>query len=273
MDAKFTEKLQHYMSQPESERNVEAGATLLLQLNKNRILFQNIIRRPDKFKEKLFYELSKFLEIRLDEMTVTQIIELEKFVKDEIEPVITATADEPTDQPANAQNSTTTGKRVDHDSLPDEIKAIYVEQATIAHAMRDIHTKLRLKSTPEFKPCDRYQELDQLVSLWKTYRVNWEKYDNYGSCPDTDCKVAISHDNSSDELSPSVTIDIKRINANRKYLSFNRPKLASLQQLDDQTKFVALLSECQKRYDELKMVNESLADDQLESLVSFGLKS
>ncbi|MDE5843677.1 MAG: hypothetical protein K2H35_08090 [Muribaculaceae bacterium] len=35
------------------------------------------------------------------------------------------------------------GKRVDHDSLPDEIKAKYVENLSLLQRMRELHLRLR----------------------------------------------------------------------------------------------------------------------------------
>lgn len=40
MDEKLTHKIQDYLDTPPSERDVVAGATLLLSLNRNKILFQ-----------------------------------------------------------------------------------------------------------------------------------------------------------------------------------------------------------------------------------------
>jgi hypothetical protein len=42
-------------------------------LNRNKILFQNVIRKPEKFADKVEYELRKHLKIRLDGKTVSDI--------------------------------------------------------------------------------------------------------------------------------------------------------------------------------------------------------
>lgn len=73
MDEKLTHKIQDYLDTPPSERDVVAGATLLLSLNRNKILFQNVIRKPEKFADKVEYELRKHLKIRLDGKTVSDI--------------------------------------------------------------------------------------------------------------------------------------------------------------------------------------------------------
>lgn len=248
------------MITPEADRNIEAGAMLLLQLNGNRILFQNIVRRPDKHRDKLFYELNKHLNIRASDTTVTQIIALEKQVAAEITPVI-----EEIIKITNKKNVIKfEGKRVDHEELPDAIKAIYVEQATIAHQMRDLHAKLRLKSTADFKPCDRFQELDLLVSLHKQYRANWEMYDHFDGMSTDEERVSIV------EL-PTHQVDAKRVASNRKYLSSNKAKLAALLKAKEVGKHKTLLAECQLRYDELTAAGQTLAEKQLSELVEVGI--
>ncbi len=163
---------------PVGERDMVAGATMMLQLNRNRILYQNAIRRPERFAEKVEYELQKFLAMRLAKVTTADVARLERTVQAEVVPVIERSFVASADGELQF-----VGKRADHDSLPDEIQAIYVEQATIAHRMRDLHAKLRLKSGPDYQPCDRYQDLDLLISTAKTYLANWEKYDTYGQEP------------------------------------------------------------------------------------------
>ncbi len=170
---------------PSAERDMVAGATMMLQLNRNRILYQNVIRRPARFAEKVEYELKKFLAMRLNKVTTADVVRLEHKVQTEIVPVIERSFVQVADGTLQF-----VGKRADHDSLPDEIQAIYVEQATIAHQMRDLHAKLRLKSGPEYQPCDRYQDLDLLISTAKTYLANWEKYDTYSQEPTAVAVVA-----------------------------------------------------------------------------------
>ena len=80
MDNNFTEKIRAWLNIPVNERNVEEGATMLLQLNRNRILHQNIIRRGAKMMPKLEYELKKHLRIRDDGKTLHEVVAMEKEV-------------------------------------------------------------------------------------------------------------------------------------------------------------------------------------------------
>lgn len=73
------------------------------------------------------------------------------------------------------------GKRPDHDSLPPEIQACYVENLSVLHRMRETHMQLRSLSLDNH-PCpdsERYPFLKELIDLDKKYRANWKKYDTY----------------------------------------------------------------------------------------------
>ena len=77
MDNKITEQLTEWLNTPQEKRDIPAGAMMLLRLNNNRFLYANILRRPDKFADKLEYELRKHLRIRLDGLTRADVIKLE----------------------------------------------------------------------------------------------------------------------------------------------------------------------------------------------------
>ena len=81
-------------------------------------------------------------------------------------------------QPANEFKA---GKRADHDQLPDEIQALYVENLGIVQRMRELHLKLRSLSL-ENATCpdsERYPFLKELIAMDKKLHSNWEKYDHY----------------------------------------------------------------------------------------------
>ena len=73
------------------------------------------------------------------------------------------------------------GKRADHDSLPEDIQALYVENLDIVHRMRELHLKLRTLSL-ENATCpdsERYPFLKEIISLDKRLHANWDAYDHY----------------------------------------------------------------------------------------------
>ena len=73
------------------------------------------------------------------------------------------------------------GKREDHDALPDEVKAKYVENLSLLQRMRELHLRLRSLSLDN-SPCpdsERYPFLKELIALDKKLHANWEAYDHY----------------------------------------------------------------------------------------------
>ena len=78
------------------------------------------------------------------------------------------------------------GKRADHDTLPAEIQALYVENASLIQKMRELHLQLRNLST-QASTCpdsDRYPFLKEIIELDKRYHQNWKAYDSYTATSD-----------------------------------------------------------------------------------------
>lgn len=173
MDHKFTEQIKQWLDTPEAERDYTIGALYLLKLSGNQIMYRNIISQIDRRHDFIEYQLQKYLNFRLQALTHSQVEEMaaqvETIVAEHIS--LAATADE---NPAK-------GKRSDHNLLPDEIKAKYVENLSLLQRMRELHLRLRSLSL-ENASCpdsERYPFLKELISLDKKLHVNWEAYDRY----------------------------------------------------------------------------------------------
>ena len=71
------------------------------------------------------------------------------------------------------------GKRADHDSLPEDIQVLYVENLDITHRMRELHLRLRLlsDSTKQVPASERKPLLDEFINLDKKLNANWDTYD------------------------------------------------------------------------------------------------
>lgn len=211
MDDKFTQKIQDWLNTPPMERDILAGATMLLQMNRNRVLYTNIIRRPERYAGKLEYELRKHLKIRLDGLTVADVARMDREVMPRVEetlhqvPVISTDAELP-------EGTVALGRRPDHDQLPEEIKALWDGNIENYHKVRDIHH--RLKEMEAAPPCDRYEYLKLLDEADRQYRENLARYDGFvfGQEPAT----AVT-DNAADDHAPER--DKARINAARKSIS------------------------------------------------------
>lgn len=173
MDHKFTEQIKQWLETPETERDYNVGALYLLKLSGNQIMYKNLISQIDRRHDVVDYQLQKYYNFRVQALTHAQVevmaAQVETIVAEHIP--LAATADE---QPQK-------GKRADHDSLPDEIKAKYVENLSLLQRMRELHLRLRSLSL-ENATCpdsERYPFLKELISLDKKLHANWEAYDHY----------------------------------------------------------------------------------------------
>lgn len=176
MDNKFTLEVQAWLNAPADTRDNAQGALYLLQLSNNRILYNNIMRNLDKKADLIEYQLRKYMSFRLANLTHDEVADMQK----KVDVIAHSHAlDKPATAPAT--ESPRGGKRADHDALPDEIQALYVENASILHKMRELHLRLRTLSTENVTCPDseRYPFLKELIALDKKYHHNWHLYDSY----------------------------------------------------------------------------------------------
>jgi hypothetical protein len=202
-DSQFTLKLQEWMNTPDSQKNWAAGALLLLQLSGNRIMYHNLSINPKGKAEFIKGQLQKYLNFRLQQLTHDEVEEMQQkvdeIVKNVIKPDAVVVNLAPVDAGSNAvtpsiANSEASakgkseefaefkaGKRADHDLLPVEIQALYVENLDIINRMRELHLKLRTLSL-ENTTCpdsERYPFLKEIIALDKRRVANWDTYDHY----------------------------------------------------------------------------------------------
>lgn len=175
MDKNFTEQLQAWLALPREERDWDAGALMLLQLSGNKIMYHNISVNPIGKAEFIEGKLQQYLDFRLAELTHEQVKEMQQQVADIVKQRTEFKSED------NEAKSFKAGKRADHDTLPDEIKALYVENLDIVHRMRELHLKLRTMSTSD-SACadsDRYPFLKEFIKLDKKLHDNWNVYDHF----------------------------------------------------------------------------------------------
>ena len=165
------EKVKAYLEAAPEERDLAAGALLVLQLTNNRIMYQNFMRRPNHYASRIEYELQKKYNFYLQQLTHEQVLEMGKQVQ--------SIAKE--HNLADEHEEFKKGKRADHDALPLEIQALYAQNMSIMQQMRRLHTQLQLLSV-EHSTCpdsERYPFLKELIALDKQYHANWQAYDHY----------------------------------------------------------------------------------------------
>ena len=172
MDNKFTELIKQWLETPSSQRDYSVGALYLLKLSGNQIMYRNVVAQLDRRHDFVDYQIQKYYNFRVQALTHAQVEKMQQKVD--------AIVAEHISLAANADEHKT-GKRIDHDSLPDEIKAKYVENLSILQRMRELHLKLRSLSL-DTAPCpdsERYPFLKELIELDKKMHANWEEYDHF----------------------------------------------------------------------------------------------
>lgn len=182
MDHKFTEQIKQWLETHEDERDYAVGALYLLKLSGNQILYKNIVAALDRRHDVIEYQLQKYYNFRVQALTHAQVEEMAAQVQ--------TIADEhhlTDDASTEPEDERRLGKREDHDTLPDEIKAKYVENLSLLQRMRELHLRLRSLSLDNATCPDseRYPFLKELISLDKKLHANWEAYDHYVA-PDPD---------------------------------------------------------------------------------------
>lgn len=177
MDTKLTQRMQDWLNTKPADRNLEEGAELVVKLTGNRYMGQNIRARKD-FKM-IEYQLGKYMPFRLQQVTHDEVERMtkqaEKIAEEHHLDTIRKSAKTPPEEWKK-------GKREDHDSLPEEVQALYAENLTILHKMRECHLQAR-KMAAIPKPCtdcDVYPFVKELIELDKRYHANWKTYDEYG---------------------------------------------------------------------------------------------
>lgn len=164
-------KVKEWLDANPEDRDLAAGALLVLQLTNNRIMYQNFMRKPKLYASRIEYELKKKYNFYLQQLTHEQVAEMGKQVE-----VIAKEHNLP-----NEHEEFKKGKRADHDALPVEIQALYAQNLSIMQQMRRCHTQLQLLSV-EHSTCpdsERYPFLKELIDLDKQYHANWQQYDHF----------------------------------------------------------------------------------------------
>ena len=175
MDKAFTDKLQAWLNQSREDRDWDEGALMLLQLTGNKIMYRNLSVNPEGKANFIEGKLQQYLGFRLAELTHEQVKEMQHTVEEIVKEHTEFKSDD------NEAKNFKAGKRADHDTLPEEIQALYVENLDLVHRMRELHLKLRTMSTTD-STCadsDRYPFLKEFIKLDKKLHDNWNVYDHF----------------------------------------------------------------------------------------------
>ena len=174
MDQNFNNQVQEWLDEPFAERDYAKGAMFLLKLTGNQIMYRNLMANPNRNAKFIELQIKKRMQFRLAQLTHEQVEQMQQQVDKIVKEHFSLKENNPVSEFRK-------GKRADHEELPDEVQALYVENLSIVQKMRELHMKLRSLSL-ENVTCpdsDRYPFLKELITLDKRLHSNWEVYDHY----------------------------------------------------------------------------------------------
>lgn len=192
-DPKVTEGMVAWLrSDHTDDESIRKGAELLLRVNRNRGLYERILRYPEGGLKKLEYELQKHVNIRLQGYSFDDIQKLDHEITPDIKFAIERCAIHqeenavpesevlPHIEKPNGEHWTEltfpfTGKRPDHDNLPEEIQEIWTKNAERWKKIKETYNLLLTLNAP----CDRFEHLQLLKELWYKYREDMCRYDDF----------------------------------------------------------------------------------------------
>lgn len=252
-DDNFTAQIQTWLAKPEhSKDDLVQGATYVLKLTRNQALFNTIMRRPERYEDKIIYELKKRLPMRLDHMTRSDVKALEAEILPAITPLIDTTENQ--DEGEETQNASAVGKRADHEQLPVEIQQLWDANAERWKKIKELYNTCKELE----KPCDRYEYLKLLKETWYAYKKDFAVYDSYkiGENPEP---TGVSVDSSASEIT------VKDVTNARAYISKNLEKLETMTDKGSE-EYIKLKEKVAQRINVILNAGESFSDDMITRL-------
>ena len=252
-DDNFTAQIQTWLAKPEhSKDDLVQGATYVLKLTRNQALFNTIMRRPERYEDKIIYELKKRLPMRLDHMTRSDVKALEAEILPAITPLIDTTENQ--NEGEETQDASAVGKRADHEQLPVEIQQLWDANAERWKKIKELYNTCKELE----KPCDRYEYLKLLKETWYAYKKDFAVYDSYkiGENPEP---TGVSVDSSASEIT------VKDVTNARAYISKNLEKLETMTDKGSE-EYIKLKEKVAQRINVILNAGESFSDDMIARL-------
>lgn len=270
-DSKLTASISEWLNTSVADRDVRVGADMMLALNRNRALYNTVLRNPEKFMPKLEYELRKYLRLRLDSKSVADAERMEATVMPRIAEIVAEapeiSSDDELPEPVIAK-----GRRADHESLPAHIQALWDSNGRRYQRMVILFNEL--KNMADALPCDRYEKLCILGELDSAYRKNLELYDSFVAPPAKDDALAEDCSGCTDDataVADAASADniVKAVNAARKTISKYRKMLSGMS--DDDPKRQSAIAKLQEAANVIQSSGSGLADDTKNDLRALGI--
>jgi len=183
MDYNLTKEIEAFLAlEKPSDEEVKAASLILLRIDKrSRSIYNTAQVRPQSMLPWIRTELQKNLNIfrrGLTQATVKKYNdETVKRVKDTLAKVPEGVKVEKT---ASLPELGTRGKRSDHDTLPENIQALWDKNAERWQKMRKYHAQLaQMIAKPDYKACDGNELCYQLRQMDDELRKTYAEYDSY----------------------------------------------------------------------------------------------
>lgn len=273
MDKTLTDKIVAWLNAPAhtEDADIMEGALMLLQLNRNRMLYMTISTNPKRFLKTVEYELKKFLPLRMKGKTCQDVRrEADEFLSELRENGIDKEQSEGQDEMFETDDTVApvrNGKREDHDQLPQNIRDIWEANAARWKRIKEMYnTCLSIEN-----PCDLEENLKVLKETYYAYKADYARYDSFTFKNEGDKS---EEDGASDDLKA-----LKDINNARSYISKNVDKLSALKKealkdgaTDAQTKaYQSLLSSMTQRVQTLVDNGQVMGEDLMNKLQETGI--
>lgn len=278
MDKTLTDKIVAWLNAPAhtEDADIMEGALMLLQLNRNRMLYMTISTNPKRFLKTVEYELKKFLPLRMKGKTCQDVRrEADEFLSELRESGIDKESEgqdeksetDDTDGTDDTVAPVRNGKREDHDQLPQNIRDIWEANAERWKRIKEMYnTCLSIEN-----PCDLEENLKVLKETYYAYKADYARYDSF-TLENEGAKS--EEDGASDDLKT-----LKDINNARSYISKNVDKLSALKKAalkddatDAQTKaYQSLLSSMTQRVQTLVDNEQVMGEDLMNKLQATGI--
>lgn len=177
-DHNLTKKIGLWLKNDDSsEKHILDGADLLLRLTTNRTLFAAIRLNPARYAETVRYQLQKHYDFRVADLTLQELRSMRAEADAGSKAIGVSEKVESASEEAAAFSGY--GRRPDHDSLPENIRNLYVRNLEIRRKMQQLHLIIRTKYK-EITNCsasDVYSFVRELLNYEKEYTRNWSIYD------------------------------------------------------------------------------------------------
>lgn len=165
----LTQKIRQFLDTPEDQRDYGVASEILLKITGNVVRHNMIMRRgPENFAALLSKQLSDHYNFRMAKITRQQVREMANKAESVVK-----------DIPKNNEEIRA-GKRPDHDSLPDDVKAAYIEALDCLRKQRELHMQIRnlALGSSHCPDSELYPFVKEIIRLDDRRLACWRKYDS-----------------------------------------------------------------------------------------------